>query len=132
MSGSAAGLGALGFWLFIAAIIVAGIWYDARRKESQQETLRRVVESGRDIDPVVLDRILGEGSGRSLERDLKVAALIVLFTAPGVALLGLFLGQIAAEARAALLGTSLLVGFVGVGLYLAARLVERRYADQKD
>jgi predicted permease len=125
-------LGALGFWLFIAAIIVAGIWYDARRKESQQETLRRVVESGRDIDPVVLDRILGEGSGRSLERDLKVAALIVLFTAPGVALLGLFLGQIAAEARAALLGTSLLVGFVGVGLYLAARLVERRYADQKD
>jgi predicted permease len=132
MSGAAAGLGALGFWLFIAAIIVAGIWYDARRKESQQETLRRVVESGRDIDPVVLDRILGTEGGRSLERDLKVAALIVLFAAPGLALLGLFLGQIAAEARAALLGTSLLVGFVGAGLYLAARLVERRYADQKD
>jgi hypothetical protein len=132
MSGAAAGLGALGFWLFIAAIIVAGIWYDARRKESQQETLRRVVESGRNIDPAVLDRILGTGGGRSLERGLKVAALIVLCAAPGLALLGLFLGQIAAEARAALLGTSLLVGFVGAGLYLAARLVERRYADQKD
>jgi hypothetical protein len=132
MSGAAAGLGALGFWLFIAAIIVAGIWYDARRKESQQETLRRVVESGRNIDPAVLDRILGTGGGRSLERGLKVAALIVLCAAPGLALLGLFLGQIAAEARPALLGTSLLVGFVGAGLYLAARLVERRYADQKD
>ena len=27
---AAAGLGALGFWLFIAAIVVAGIWFDVR------------------------------------------------------------------------------------------------------
>lgn len=129
---NAAGLGAFGFWLFVAAIIVAGIWYDARRKESQQETLRRLVESGRDIDPVVLDRILGASENRDLERDLRIAALIVLFIAPGLAVLGLFLGQIATEARWALLGTSLLVGFIGLGLLLAARLVERRYPDQQD
>ena len=132
MSGAAAGLGALGFWLFIAAIVVAGIWYDARRRESQQETLRRVVESGQAIDPAVLDRLLGVGGSRSLVRDLKVAALIVLSVAPGVAVLGLFLGQIATEARVALLGVSFLVGFIGVGLLLAAKLVERRYPDQPD
>ena len=132
MSSSAAGLGAFGFWLFIGAIVVAGIWYDARRKESQQETLRRVVESGQHIDPAVLDRIVGTGGSRSLERDLKVSALIVLFVAPGLAVLGLLLGQIATEARAALLGVSLLVGFIGVGLFLAAKLVERDYADKQN
>jgi hypothetical protein len=128
----AAGLGALGFWLFIAAIVVAGIWYDARRKESQQETLRRIVESGKDVDPIVLDRIMRVSGSKHLERDLRIGALILLFAAPGLAVLALFLGQIAAEARWALLGTSLLVGFVGLGLLLAARMVERRYSGQQN
>jgi small-conductance mechanosensitive channel len=132
MSNAAAGLGAFGFWIFIAAIVVSGIWYDSRRKETQQETLRRVVESGKTIDPVVLDRIMGGKEGKSLERDLRVAALIVLFAAPGMAVLAFFLGQIAAEARAALLGTAGLVAFVGFGLMVAARLVERRYSDLQD
>lgn len=132
MSGTAAGLGAFGFWIFIGAVVVSGIWYDARRKEAQQETLRRVVESGNTIDPVVLDRIMGGKEGKNLERDLRVAALIVLLVAPGMALFALFLGQVATEARAALLGTSCLVAFVGLGLFLAARLVERRYSDQQD
>ena len=40
-------LGALGFWIFIAAVVVAGIWGDTRKREIQQETLRRIVESGK-------------------------------------------------------------------------------------
>ena len=35
------GLAALGFWTFIAAIIVAGIWDGIRKREAQHETLRR-------------------------------------------------------------------------------------------
>lgn len=132
MDGTATGLGAFGFWFFVAAIIVAGIWNDARRRESQQETLRRIVECGKNIDPAVLDRILGATGNRNLERDLKVSGLIVLFIAPGLVALAIYLGQIASEARSALLGTSLLVGFVGLGLLLAAKLVERRYSDQQD
>jgi hypothetical protein len=75
---------------------------------------------------------MGGTEGKNLERDLKVAALIVLLIAPGMALFALFLGQVAAEARAALLGTACLVAFVGLGLFLAARLVERRYSDRQD
>ena len=33
-----------GFWIFIAAIVVAGIWKDARAKAEKHETLRRIVE----------------------------------------------------------------------------------------
>lgn len=131
MSGSAAGLGALGFWLFIAAIIVSGIWYDARRKESQQETLRRLVESGQEIEPSVLDRIVGDSENKNLARDLRIGAYITLAASPGLAIFGLFLGQVAVEARSALLGVAVLVAFVGAGLFTAARFVERRYPDQQ-
>ena len=30
-----AGLAALGFWLFIASVVVGGMWYDIRKKEMQ-------------------------------------------------------------------------------------------------
>lgn len=125
---TAAGLGAFGFWLFIASIVVAGIWYDARRKESQQETLRRIVESGRDIDPALIDRIIGASAGENLARDLKVGAYVVLPLAPGMAMLAVFLGMIAPEPRAALLGVAILMGFIGTGLLLAAKMVERHYS----
>jgi hypothetical protein len=127
---AAAGLGALGFWLFIAIVVAGGIWYDAKRKETQQETLRRIVESGRDIDPAVIDRVVGTSGAKELERDLKIGAYIVLAAAPGLLALGFFLGMISGEARVALIGVSVLVAFVGAGLLLASRLVERRYADQ--
>ena len=128
---SAAGaMGALGFWIFITVVVAGGIWYDAKRKESQQETLRRIVESGRDIDPGVIDRIVGSSGPKELERDLKVGAYVVLAVAPGLFAMGWFLGMIATEARVALTGVALLVAFVGAGLFLAARLVEKRYADQ--
>lgn len=124
----AAGLGALGFWIFIAAIIVAGIWYDARRRESQQETLRRIVESGREIDQSIIDRIIGAGESEKQAQDLKVAAYIVLPIAPGVFVLSFFIGMISEEARVALQGVSALLLFIGGGLLMAARYVERNIA----
>ena len=126
---AAAGLGALGFWLFIAVVVGSGIWYDAKRKEIQQETLRRIVESGRDIDPTVIDRVIGTSGAKELERDLKIGAFIVLAVAPGLFVFSLFLGMISPEARMAVMGVSVLVAFIGGGLLMASRLVERRYAD---
>lgn len=129
MTGAAAGLGALGFWIFIAAVVVGGIWYDIRRRESQQETLRRVVESGQDLDAVTIDRLLAKGDSKSLERDLKISALIVIAIAPGLAILGWFLSQLSEQLLSLMIGVSLLVACVAVGLYMAAKLVERRYSN---
>ncbi len=126
MSGVAAGLGAFGFWMFIAAVVVAGIWYDARKRESQQETLRRIVESGREIDRDVLDEILDskDKDTKDMARDLWVAGVIVAFVSPGLALLGWFLGRVDQDALNALLGVSALVAFVAAGLLIAAKYVE--------
>ena len=128
----AAGLGAFGFWLFIAAVVVAGIWFDARKRESQQETLRRAVESGQRLDPAMIDKLVTAGGGESrIDRDLKVAGLIVIFVAPGLALLGWFLAKSEPKILDVMIGVSLLVGFVGIGLLVASKVAERWYREDQ-
>jgi len=128
----AAGLGALGFWLFIAAVVVAGIWFDARKRESQQETLRRVVESGEHLDPAIIDKLVAHSEGQSrIDRELKVAGLIVVFVAPGLALLGWFLAILEPDLLQVMIGVSLLVGFVGIGLLVAGKVAERWYREDQ-
>jgi hypothetical protein len=123
---AAAGLGALGFWLFLAAVVVAGIWFDARKRESQQETLRRVVESGQQVDMAVIDRMLATSGGSERpDRDLKVAGIIVMFVAPGLSVLGWFLGRFNDKIFEIMIGVGLLVLIIGIGLYVAGTMTER-------
>lgn len=130
--GPAAGLGALGFWLFIAAVVVAGIWFDVRRRESEQETLRRVVESGQHIDSAMIDKLMKAGGGQSrTDRDLKVSGLIVIFLAPGIAILGWFLAKLQPELMSVMLGVALLMGFIGTGLLVASKAAERWYKEDQ-
>ena len=125
-------LGALGFWIFIAAIVVAGIWSDARKKEIQQETLRRIVESGKDIDAAMLDKLIAAGRGDERpDKDLKISGIIMLFIAPGLAVLGYFMGKLAEELFSILLGVALLVAFIGIGMMVAGKVSERGYNEHK-
>jgi hypothetical protein len=125
MEGFGFGLAALAFWGFIASTVVAGIWYAIREKEAQHETLRRIIESGKDIDVEVIDRVMSDG-GKS-ETDLKVGGYITLFVAPGLALLGYVLQRATDndEVFTILLGVGGLVAFVAIGLLVAAKVVER-------
>ena len=121
-----AGLAALAFWGFVAIVSVAGIWSTIRRRESQQETLRRLIESGQAIDPKTVQKILSQGSDR-LDRDLMAGGLITLFAAPGLAVLGWFLKGVAPQALMPLLGAAVLTGCVGLGLIVGAVVIGRSY-----
>jgi nitrate/nitrite transporter NarK len=130
--GNAAGLGALGFWLFLAAVVVAGIWFDAKKRESQQETLRRIIESGQRIDQTMVDKLLKAESGSSrTDRELKVGGLITFSVAPGLLLLGYFLARLEPQLMDVMLGVALLVGLIGAGLFAAGKMSERWYNDDK-
>lgn len=127
MDGIGGGLAAMAFWGFIAAVVVGGMWYAIREREAQHETLRRIIESGQPIDQALMDKVLG--GDRVVHRDLKIGGLIVLFVAPGLAVLGWFISFVAEEALMPLLGVAALVAFVGVGLLIASKVAERAYRE---
>lgn len=128
---NALGLGSLGFWLFVAAVVLGGIWSDIRKRESQQETLRRIVESGKDVDTAVVSEILSAGQSKTLGRDLRIGGFVVVAASIGLALLGAFLSMVSKDALLPLLGVASLVCCVGIGLLAAAGLVERKYPTTK-
>ena len=117
------GLAAFGFWMFIAAATVGGIWDGVRKREAEHETLRRIIESGKEPDPAVVDKLLGHKKDSS--NDLKVGGLITIFVAPGLALMGFLIGD---EAFMPLLGVAGLVAFVGLGLLIASWVSARALA----
>ena len=124
--------GPLGFWVFLAACVVSSMWFDARKRESQQETLRRLVESGKDIDSALIDKLVGSGNKNDRTDDgLKTAGLIVVFAAPGLIAMGWFMSRFNDKIFDVMLGVSVLVGCVGLGLLVAGFAAERRYNDDK-
>jgi hypothetical protein len=123
MDGGIFGLAALGFWLFVAAAAVGGIWDGVRKRDAEHETLRRLIESGREPDQELVDKLLG--SRKQPARDLKVAGLIVIFVAPGLAVMGWVMSLGEKDVLMPLLGVAGLVAFVGIGLLTAARFLKR-------
>ena len=124
--------GIFGFWMFLAAVVVSGMWFDARKRESQQETLRRLVESGKDVDSALIDSLVASGDDDDrVDHGLKTAGIIVIFVAPGMIALGWFMSRFNDKIWDVMLGVSILVGFVGVGLIVAGFVSERWYNDNK-
>ena len=128
MEGLGFGLAAFAFWAFVAACVVSGIWYAIREKEAQHETLRRIIESGKEVDADVIDQVMSDG-GKS-ETDLKVAGFITMSVAPGLALLGWVIQGVSNNEKVfkILAGVGGLVFFIAIGLLAAARVVERSNA----
>lgn len=125
MDGLGAGLSALAFWGFLAAVVVGGIWYGLRERQAQYDTMRRIIESGQPVDAALIDKIFG--GARRPDRGLKIAGLIVIFAAPGLAVLAWFIGQLSEPWLMPILGAAALVAFVGIGLLVAAKAAERMY-----
>ena len=129
-----AGLASLAFWGFIASVVVAGIWFDIRKREAQHETVRRIVESGKPIDDELMDKLLSLGSGNSdrLDRAFKITGLIMLPTALGLAIFGLILGTQFPQSEIPLLGAAALVGCIGLGFMATARIAKRWYVTDQE
>jgi hypothetical protein len=130
MEGLGAGLAALAFWLFAAAVIVAGIWDKARKRDAQHETLRRLIESGKPVDEALLAKLLGSRIALT-DHVLGIVGIVVLSLAPGVAILAWFVGQDEREALLGLTGVAGLLACFGIGLLVASRYARRSKADDE-
>ncbi|HUQ08926.1 MAG TPA: hypothetical protein VM146_01330 [Steroidobacteraceae bacterium] len=128
--------GGAGFWIFIAALVVGGMWSDARKKAEKHETLRRIVEKTGTIDEARLKELFSDENpevkpGYSY-RGLRVAGTIVLFLAAGIAtffLVAAGLGKLFGTMEMFRNITGLVVGLavsagiavVGLGLFFSSR-----------
>ena len=132
--GLGVGLAALAFWGFVATAVVAGVWDGIRKRDAQHETVRRMIESGQTVDHEVMEKLSlgGDESNKRPDRDFYITGLWLLPVAPGLAMLGYFLGTIRPEAQAPLMGASALVACLGVGYLVASRFVRRGYAVDRD
>jgi hypothetical protein len=83
-------LGAFGFWIFIAAVVVGGMWSETRKKAEKHETLRRIVEKTGTIDEAKLKELFTvppselnrPGHGY---RAARVFGTIIFFAGAGIA-----------------------------------------------
>ena len=119
-----AGLAAMAFWFFIAAIIIGGIWYDIRKKAEQQKTIRTIVERGQHLDEKVIESIMAseKDDPAKTASDLRLASLITGSAGAGLAVFGIFLGFVDEKAVMALVGIGALVGCIAGGLWIASEM----------
>jgi hypothetical protein len=123
-------LGALGFWLFIAAIIVAGVWEKSRREAERHETLRRIVEKTGTIDEAKLKDLFTaapaeESKPGSGYRSLRITGVIVMFLAAGLAIIFATIGLMFGDRQAiAALAIAAALALVGLGIFFSSRFAE--------
>ena len=131
--GIGAGLAALAFWVFIAAVSVAGVWENIRKREAKHETVRRLVESGQKIDSDLMDKLIGLTDNKSERPDrvFFISGLWILPVAVGMAGFGLVMGHFYPKVYGPMFGVSALLGVLGLGFLLASRIVGRWYTDKE-
>ena len=131
--GIGAGLGAMAFWIFVAAAVVASYWDGIKKRETQHETVRRAIESGNQIDEDMMNKLMsmGSGGGSRADRDFKVTALWMLPIAPGMAVFAYVLSSLegAEAAFYPLMGVAGLIACMAAGFWIAGMIVSRWYQD---
>lgn len=127
--------GSLGFWIFVAAAVVASYWAKSRQEAEKHETLRRLVEKTGVIDEAALKALFNEPPPDDSKpgygfRALRVSGTIVLFAAAGLAtffLIAAGLGNVFGEVIERWyhgLAVSAGLGVLGIGLFFASRFAD--------
>jgi len=112
------------FWIFIASVVVAGIWYAYARNRETQKTIRLAIEKGIQLDAALIDKLVIRESGNP--EDYYIGGFICIACGIGLPILGYFIGRIAPEAFFPLAGAGVLVGLIGISLILCGKLIGRR------
>ena len=112
------------FWIFVAAVVWAGLWYARSRNREKQKTIRMAIEKGVKLDPALIESIDRDRPARP--EDYSIGGYICTATGIGLFPLGFFLRFVAVEAFYPLMGAGILVVLVGLSLLLVARMIQSR------
>jgi hypothetical protein len=124
----AAGLSALGFYFFLAVWMAAFFWSRTRERLATHETLQRLIASGTQLSPQVIDAIRRPRSARSRAetlariRKFRYWGLFMIGLGTLIALIGLQYTDSDVEDLRDMMGGGIVL-FVIPGLFLVAHSV---------
>ena len=115
------------FWIFVAIAAVAGIVGDVVKRRNSLEPLRLAIERGQQLDPKVVEKLLArsEVEERVQPAHLQIGGIITAASGVGVTILSWFIAQVSPQALYPVMGVGLVAISVGIGLILAARVLDR-------
>lgn len=129
--------GSGGFWIFIAALVVGGMWSDARKKAERHETLRTIVDKTGTIDEAKLKALFSDDASPESKpgyayRGLRIGGTIIMFLGAGAAtflFIAITLGKLFAvtemfrDASGWIVGVgiSAAIAMLGYGMFYSAR-----------
>jgi hypothetical protein len=122
-------IGALGFWLFVAALVVGGMWKESRQQAEKHETLRRIVEKTGVIDEARLKELFSpaeEAKPSASYRGLRIAGTIIMFAGAGMAMFFLIPTLIGNPIEWWYGGLAIAAGIslLGLGVFFSSRFAE--------
>jgi hypothetical protein len=136
------GLGAAAFWLFVGAAVVAVIWRKKQSEAMRHETVRLLIAKEQKLDDAQIAKLLNPEMSRdwmmwkqswrlppgSGYRTLRICGIIVIFTALGLAIAGLWRGMVLGLQEESVVGLATAVPIVtgiGIGLFFASRFAPK-------
>jgi Domain of unknown function (DUF6249) len=116
---------AVAFWLFLGVAAVAGIVADYKKRRLALEPLRAAIERGQQLDPVIIEKLMNQDRRRDelKPEHLQVGGIITIASGVGLALLSLFIRQVAPVAFYPIMGAGAVAVCIGVGLLIAAKVL---------
>jgi hypothetical protein len=140
-------MAALGFWIFVAAVVVAAALKKMNSEKVRHETLRLLIEKNQKLDEAQLKELLNPTPAPPPEwliprhssgdgyRALRVCGTIVMFVALGLLIVLVWRGMmLGIYDRSVLdLGAGVaLAGMVGIGLFVSSRFLIRPLDESRD
>lgn len=124
-------IGAAAFWMFIAAVSVAGTITGYLSNRETQRTIRQALELGQDVDPKVLDKLLGRDASKDTPAGRIAAGVITMASGLGVGVIGVFLGIDDGKPVWVIIGAGILVILVGIALFGLGLWMQRLEQDDR-
>jgi hypothetical protein len=139
-------MAALGFWLFLAVIVIAGALKKMNGDKLKHETMRLLIEKNQKLDELQLKElinptplpspewIIGRSTPGDAYRGARVAGTILIFIA-----LGLFIACISRvvvgvhdKSTLDLWAGVVVLAMLGIGLFVSSRFLPRPSDEHKD
>jgi hypothetical protein len=118
-------LGPAVFWMFVAAIIVAGIWRKTTLQREALATIRAAIEKGQPYDSALVDQLLR--SQPEKETGMLTGGLVTMAAGAGLMIMGALIARGGDPgALYPLLGVGVLVALIGLALLVGSWIEGRR------